>query len=157
MRLRTIWGVIVLGVCAMTAVTLRASDMVGVYAVIEKVVLEPSDSTPQRVQIWGAFALSDQKSGSTYGPAQRGYLYYTCPAGQETTCRKEWADLGAVAGKDTGVGFGARYKETGRIRKADEKPASPDAYPIERGVMRLSAGHDSLPVIDRIKAALRER
>jgi hypothetical protein len=157
MRLRTIGGVIVLGVCAMTAVTLRASDMVGVYAVIEKVLLEPGDAAPQRIQIWGAFALSDQKSGSTYGPAERGYLYYSCPAGKETVCRKEWEDLKAVAGKDTGVGFGARYKETGRIRKADEKPASPDVYPIERGVVRLSAGHESLPVIDRIKTALRAR
>ena len=157
MRLRTIGGVIVLGSLAMTAVTLRASDMVGVYAVIEKVMLEPGDAAPQRIQVWGAFALSDQKSGSNYGPAQRGYLYYACPAGQETVCRKEWADLKAVAGRDTGVGFGARYKETGRIRKADDKPASPDMYPIERGVVRLSAGHESLPVIDRIKAALRER
>lgn len=157
MRFRTLGGVVVLGALAMTAVTLRASDMVGVYGVIEKVVLEPADGAPQRIQVWGAFALSDQKSGSTYGPAQRGYLYYTCPQGQETICRKEWADLKAVAGKDTGVGFGARYKETGRVRKADEKPASPDVYPIQWGVMRLSAGHESLPVIDRIKAALRER
>jgi hypothetical protein len=157
MRFRTLGGVVVLGALAMTAVTLRASDMVGVYGVIEKVVLEPADGAPQRIQVWGAFALSDQKSGSTYGPAQRGYLYYTCPQGQETVCRKEWADLKAVAGKDTGVGFGARYKETGRVRKADEKPASPDVYPIQWGVMRLSAGHESLPVIERIKVALRER
>src|SRR5258705_4942404 len=155
MRLRTIWGVIVLGGCAMTAVTLRASDMVGVYAVIEKVVLEPSEAAPQRVQIWGAFALSDQKSGSTYGPAQRGYLYYMCPAGQDTTCRKEWADLKAVAGKDTGVGFCARYKETGRIRKAGEKPSSPDAYPIRPGVIRLSARHESASLIARTQPALR--
>jgi hypothetical protein len=157
MTLRSIIGGIVLGVCALTAVTLRASDMVGVYAVVEKVLLEPSDAAPQRIQIWGAFALSDQKSGSSYGAAQRGYLYYSCPAGRETVCRREWEDLKAVAGKDTGVGFGARYKETGRIRKADETPASPDVYPIERGVVRLSAGHESLPVIDRIKAALRVR
>jgi hypothetical protein len=141
----------------LTAVTLRASDMVGVYTVVEKVLLEPGDAAPQRIQIWGAFALSDQKSGSAYGPAQRGYLYYSCPSGRETVCRNEWADLKAVAGKDTGVGFGGRYKATGRIRKADEKPASPDEYPIERGVVRLSAGHESLLVIDRIKAALRER
>ena len=157
MRLSTIGGGIVLGLCALTAVTLRASDMVGVYAVIEKVQLEPSDAAPQRIQIWGAFALSDQKSGSNYGPAQRGYLYYSCPTGRDTVCRKEWEDLKAVAGKDTGVGFGARYKDTGRIRKADEKPASPDEYPIQMGVVRLSAGHESLPVIDRIKAALRLR
>jgi hypothetical protein len=158
-KLRTlgsVMGVITLLTCVL-AVTLRASDMVGVYAVVEKVVLEPSDAAPQRAQIWGAFALADQKPGSTYGAAQRGYLYYECPAGRETVCRKEWEDLKTVAGKDTGVGFGARYKETGRIRKADDKPAGPDVYPIERGVVRLSAGHESLPVIDRIKAALRER
>lgn len=157
MRMSTIGGLLVLGVCALTAVTLRASDMVGVYGVIEKVVLEPADTAPQRIQIWGAFALSEGERGSNYGPAQRGYLYYSCPAGQEAICRREWDDLTAVAGKDNGVGFGARYKPTGRIRKADDKPASPDAYPIERGVMRLSAGHESLPVIDRIKAALRQK
>jgi hypothetical protein len=157
MKLSYIGGVIVLGVCALATVTLRASDFVGVYAVVEKVVLEPSDTAPERVQIWGAFALSDQKSGSTYGPAQRGYVYYSCPSGKETVCRKEWDDLKSVAGKDVGVGFGMRYKETGRVRKADEKAASPDVYPIERGIVRLSAGHESLPVIDRIKAALRAR
>ena len=157
MKLSYIGGVIVLGLCALTTVTLRASDFVGVYTVVQKIVLEPSDTAPQRVQIWGAFALSDGKPGSNYGPAQRGYLYYTCPSGQEAVCRKEWEDLKTVAGKDIGVGFGMRYKPTGRVRKADEKPATPDEYPIESGVVRLSAGHDSLPVIDRLKAALRER
>jgi hypothetical protein len=156
MSLRTIGGVVVLGTLAMT-VTLVASDIVGIYTVVEKVVLEPSDAAPQRIQIWGAFALADGRSGSTYGPAERGYMYYTCPEGQETVCRREWADLKTVAGKDTGVGFGARYKEKGRVRKADEKPASPDVYPIERGIIRLFPGHDSLPVIDRLKTALRER
>ena len=155
MRLSTIGGVFLLGIWATAVSTIHASDSVGVYAVIEKIVLEPSDAAPQRIQVWGAFALADQKSGSAYGPAQRGYLYYTCPSGQETTCRKEWEDLKAAAGKNTGVGFGARYRDTGRIRKTDEKPASPDTYPIERGVVRLSAGHESLPVIDRLKAALR--
>lgn len=155
MKLSRIGGLVAIGACALATVTLRASDMVGVYAVIDKVAIEPSDAAPQRIQIWGAFALADQKSGSLYGPAQRGYLYYSCPAGQESTCRTEWDDLKSVAGKNTGVGFGARYRDTGRIRKADEKPASPDVYTIERGVVRLSAGHDSLPVIDRIKAALR--
>lgn len=157
MRLSPVRGLIVLYACVLTAVTLRASDFVGIYAVVEKVVLEPGEAAPQRIQVWGAFALADGKSGSNYGTAQRGYLYYECPAGQEAICRKEWTDLKNVAGKDTGVGFGARYKPTGRIRKADEKPATPDPYPIERGVVRLSAGHESLPVIDRIKAALRER
>lgn len=156
MRLRA-FGMVVLGACVLTAVTLRASDFVGVYAVIERVVLEPGDAAPERIQIWGAFALSDGKRGSGYGTAQRGYLYYSCPAGQQAVCRREWADLQSVAGKDTGVGFGGRFVETGRIRPAEQKPASPDVYPIERGIVRLSAGHESLPVIERIKAVLRQR
>ena len=49
MRLRTIGGVIVLGVLALTA-TLRASDMVGVYGIIEKVVLEALTMLPRNVR-----------------------------------------------------------------------------------------------------------
>ena len=157
MRLSTIRGLVALGACVLAAATLRASDFVGVYAVVEKVVLEPNDKAPERIQIRGAFALSDGKRGSGYGAAQRGYLYYSCPAAQRELCRREWADLQSVAGTNTGVGFGGRFVETGRIRKADETPASPDIYPIERGVVRLSAGHESLSVIERIKAVLRDR
>jgi hypothetical protein len=157
MRLSTIGGLLTVGACVLGTVALHASDYVGVYAVIEKVVLEPSEAAPERIQIRGAFALSDGKRGSGYGEAQRGYLYYACAPAQLNTCRKEWADLQTVAGKNIGVGFGGRYVATGRIRKADEPPASPDVYPIERGITRLSADHESLPVIDRIKAALRPR
>jgi hypothetical protein len=157
MRLSSIRSLALVGACVAGAVTLHASDFVGVYAVVEKVVLEPNASAPDRVQVWGAFALSDGKRGSGYEAAQRGYLYYSCPAGQQAICQREWADLQRVAGKDIGVGFGGRYVANGRIRKLDEKPASPDPYPIERGVVQLSAGHESLPVIDRIKAVLRPR
>ncbi|HET7697437.1 MAG TPA: hypothetical protein VFK57_17105 [Vicinamibacterales bacterium] len=158
MRLSSIGGLVLAGACVVAATaTLGASDFVGVYAVIDKVVLEPSDSAPERIVIRGAFAFSDGKRGSGYGEAQRGYLYYSCPAAQLAVCRREWADLQSVAGKDIGIGFGGRYLPTGRVRKADEPPASPDVYPIERGLTRLSAGHESLPVIERIKAVLRGR
>ena len=157
MRLSTIGGLVAAGACVLAVVTLQASDFVGVYAVVEKVVLEPSETAPERIQIRGAFALSDGKRGSGYGEAKRGYLYYSCPAEQLALCRKEWADLQTVAGKNIGVGFGGRFIATGRVRKADEAPASPDVYPIERGITRLSADHESLPVIDRIKAVLRPR
>lgn len=156
MKLSTIGGVIALG-ALMTTATLRASDFVGIYAVVESVVLEPSAAAPERVQIRGAFALSEGTRGSAYGAAQRGYLYYSCPPGKQDICRREWADLQTVAGKNVGVGFGARFLPTGRIRKTDEAPASPDVYPIERGIVRLAADHESLPVIDRIKAVLRGR
>ena len=158
MKLSSIGGLVVLGACVVAAtVTLKASDFVGVYAVVESVALEPNATAPERVQIRGAFALSEGMRGSNYGTAQRGYLYYSCPAGKQDICRREWADLQSVAGKNIGVGFGARYLATGRVRKADEKPSAPDEYPIERGIVRLSGDHESLPVIDRIKAVLRGR
>ena len=154
-------GLVVLGACIVLGVALQASDMVGVYAVVERVTLEPSESAPQRVQIWGAFSFADTKNGSAYGPVERGYLYYSCPSGQESICAKEWSDLKSVAGKSAAVGFGQRYKPTGRVRKADDKAASPDPYPIQMGVIRVDnpsdRGSDTMKVIDGLKAAVKQR
>jgi hypothetical protein len=158
---RSTVGLVVLGACIALGVVLQASDMVGVYGVVERVTLEPSEKAPERIQVWGAFSFADAKNGSAYGPAARGYLYYSCPSGQESVCRKEWSDLKSVAGKSTAVGFGMRYKPTGRIRKADEKVASPDPYPIERGVILVEnaadRGSDTMKVIDGLRAAAKQR
>jgi hypothetical protein len=159
-KTRTI-GLMVLSASMVLTVALQASDAIGVYAVVEKVVLEPSDTAPERVQIWGAVALANENSPSSYGPAQRGYLYYTCPPGKESVCRKEWADLKSVAGKATGIGFGHRHSPTGRVRKADEKASSPDLYPIQIGVVRIEnasdRGAETLQVIERLRQALKQR
>ena len=160
MMKRTVGLTVVIAGLAL-GVALQASDMVGIYSVVEKVVLEPSDSTPERIQIWGAFAFADQRNGSNYEPGQRGYLYYTCPSGQESVCRKEWSDLKSVAGKGTAIGFGMRYKPTGRVRKADEKIASPDPFPIQMGVIRVDnpadRGSDTMKVIEGLKSAVKQR
>jgi hypothetical protein len=159
MMKRTV-GLAVAGVALALTAVLQASDMVGIYGVVEKVVVEPNDSAPQRIQVWGAFAMAEGR-GSTYGPAQRGYLYFTCPTGQEAVCRKEWADLKSVAGKGTAVGIGMRYKPTGRVRKTDEKVASPDPYPIQMGVVVVDnaadRGSDTMKVIDGLKTAVKQR
>lgn len=140
---------------ALSAVQLRASDPVGVYAVIEKVVLEPNESSPQRIQIWGAFALADGRRGDGYERPQRGYLYYTIPTGKEEICKKEWADLQAVAGTGQGIGFGARYDPKGRIRKKDERPEAPDNYPIGFGLVKMGSLHNQPGIIAQLKEALR--
>jgi hypothetical protein len=153
-------GLVMLSACLALSVVLRASDMVGIYGIVEKVVLEPSDAAPERVQVWGAFALAEGR-GSTYQAPQRGYLYYTCPSGQESICRNEWADLKSLAGKKTGVGFGQRYKPTGRVRGPQEKAASPDTYPIEMGIVKVEGtsdrGSETTKVIDGLRAALRQQ
>jgi hypothetical protein len=133
------------------------SDPVGVYAVVEKVVFEPSESAPERVQVWGAFALSDQRNTDDYQAPQKGYLYYSCPANQARTCANEWADLKSVAGTGTGVGFGGRFISGGRVRPASEPPASPEAYPIKMGVVRMTDNTYHGGIVAKLKAALAGR
>src|SRR5262245_48707391 len=78
------------------------SDLSGIHAVIEKVVFEPNEGAPERVQIWGAFVLA---TAGPAAPPQRGYLYLglppivmectTCPPPSAATenAKREWADL----------------------------------------------------------------
>src|SRR5688572_33124636 len=89
-------GVVVWGLGSSTAV---ASDPVGVYAFVDKVVLEPSEGQPERIQIWGGFALAEGR-GDTYAPAKRGYMYFALKPGEEELSRKEWNDLKSLAGAE---------------------------------------------------------
>src|SRR5438270_13944134 len=112
----------------------RASDPIGAYTIVDKVVLDPADA-PTTIQIWGSFALATEQRGSNYGDPVRGYLYYKAPSGKEEVCRKEWNDLKKAAGTVQVIGFGSRYElaAIGKVRKANEKPASPDTYPVANG------------------------
>jgi hypothetical protein len=158
MRSRTIAALLVVaGAWAVAPVHLDASDPIGLYAVIDKVVVEPAQGPAQRIQIWGAFAMSDTRNQDDYAAPQKGYLYFSCPsAQQESTCKNEWADLQAVAGKGVGVGFGGRHVANGRIRAANERPESPDVYPIRMGVVKMERDHQR-PIVARLKAALAAR
>lgn len=113
-----------------------ASDPVGIYAYVDKVVLEPSDGRPERIQVWGGFALA-QGGGGTYAKAKPGYMYFTVKSGEEEITRKEWNDLKGLAGKDEYVAFGARYKPRGTVRAADAKSENPDVYPTGFGLTKV--------------------
>jgi hypothetical protein len=158
---------VVLGVLSMP---LKASDPVGVYAVIDKVVLEPNDTEPTAVQIWGAFSFAvprlkdgtqpkpagsfgEERLANVYTAVQRGYLYYTCAKGKDATCASEWHDLASLAGKGDIVGFGFRYDTTPRVRKAGEKPASPDSYSTNIGVVRMGKAMISPDLAAALKAS----
>src|SRR5678809_226998 len=81
---------------------LLASGQVGTYAVVSKVVFEPNNRAPERIQIWGAFTLVDGGTGAggkTLTP-QRGYMYFVLPSAAENAnlreiALKEWADFNA--------------------------------------------------------------
>jgi hypothetical protein len=125
----------------------RASDPVGVYAVIDKVVLEPKDAEPQRIQVWGVFALADNRT-RRYHPPVAGYFYYRLRPGKEDLCRREWADLKKVAGTGRVIAFGSRHelKGVGKLRKDHEKPAKPDLYPVGPGLTRVRAATTYSPL-----------
>ena len=105
-------SILTLVVAGMALVGLGASGPVGIYAVVEKVVFEPNEQTPERVQVWGAFAYSDGSPTATAvaSPVRRGYLYFKLPdpggATGATSAVREWRDLKAVAGTGQVVGFG---------------------------------------------------
>jgi len=170
-------GLVFLLVVLLTAQVL-ASGQAGLYALIEKVILEPNPREPERVQVWGAFALIEalptavlqQRTDPAYTitpnhvftnyayekPA-RGYVYFKLPAAaaDAPAARKEWADLASLAGSSQAVAFGywdrRRNDAKLRIRAASEPPSSPDPYYIDVGVVKLSATGSHAPLVAELK------
>ena len=130
------------------AAVAHASDMIGVYARIDKVVMEPGEEAPQRIQVWGVFALADQKDPNAYHAPARGYLYYTLPS-NAALARREWTDLKSVAGTSQIVAFGSRYSQSGarpHVRKTEERPDKPDEYTMDIGLRKINGRTDYSPV-----------
>ena len=122
-----------------------ASDPVGIYALVDKVVFEPNETNPERIQVWGAFAIAEGY-GYTYKNAERGYLYFKANSEKPTACRNEWSDLKAVAGTGQIVAFGSRYVEKGKLRKKETKAENPDVYPVAMGLTKVKDRDDYEPL-----------
>jgi hypothetical protein len=137
-------------------------DSIGVYALIDRVVLEPDARNPERIQMWGVFAIANPitvENGElmklefgVFHPARRGYVYYHPNPLDPEGSRSEWAKLAAVAGSGNPVAYGgmfpvpgpgepnANYSDpswlrrvltyNGRVRRAGEPVANPDAFPL---------------------------
>jgi hypothetical protein len=117
----------------------RASDPIGIYGFVDRVILEPNDTAPERIQVWGGFALAKEGAGNVqYYDAERGYLYFKLRPGDEEVCKKEWADLKSVAGTKQIVSFGTRYDyPQPTLRKSDAKVEKPDVYPKSWGMTKV--------------------
>ena len=126
-------------VALMAVAIVSASGQVGIYGIVEKVVFEPNDSAPERVQVWGAFAYVDGNNpqGTVVSNARRGYLYFKLPTlmpgftdqTQIDNVKREWTDLKAVAGTGQAVGFG-RW-----LYIAGFGSLQPDARPVAPSVI----------------------
>ena len=122
-----------------------ASDPVGIYALVDKIVFEPNETSPERVQVWGAFAIAEGQ-GYSYKNAERGYMYYKVNSEKPAACRNEWSDLKSVAGTGKIVAFGSRYWEKGSLRKNEAKAENPDEYPIAMGLKKIREEKDYEPL-----------
>lgn len=113
------FAIVMIAACIAARPPLSASGPVGLYGIVERVVFEPSQTAPERVQVWGAFAYvgsgtAQAASSRAASSAERGYLYFKLPmliAGFRTqadvdAAKREWADLHAVAGTGQAVAFG---------------------------------------------------
>jgi hypothetical protein len=123
---------------AFAAPSARASDPTGIYAFVDRVVLEPSDAAPERIQVWGGFALAKRDNRDDYHDAERGYMYFKLRPGDEAVCKKEWADLKSVTGTRQIVAFGSRFDEPApKVRNADAHADNPDPYPKSVGINKV--------------------
>jgi hypothetical protein len=127
------------------AVTLYASDRTGVYGVIDKVVFEPNADKPERVQLWGSFAVATRHDNDAYDEVRRGYLYFTAADSKELA-RKEWNDLKALAGSKRIAAFSSRFGQSVHVRAESETPQAPDAYVLGIGVQTVRADRDYPPI-----------
>ena len=87
----------------------RASDPVGVYALVDRVSFVPSEANPERIVIHGAFIIAEKGSPIGYQPARVGWLYYSLPTEKQDQAKAEWNDLKNVAGTKQVVAFGTRH------------------------------------------------
>jgi len=137
---------------ALIASAAQASDPNGLYAFVDRVVFEPSDTAPERIQVWGGFAVAKPEDRDNYQDAERGYVYFKLRSGDEEVCKKEWADLKSVAGTRQIVAFGSRYeKPLPKVRKPDAKGENPDGYPKSWGGITKTRTRDYTPINQLVK------
>jgi hypothetical protein len=141
----------------LAAASVRASDPVGVFAKIDKVVFEPNESAPERVQIFGSFCLADRKDRDSYLPPQKGYLYCKVPGEKGDVVRKEWNDLKSAAGTGDVIGFGSRHGTLPKVRDAKEKPENPDVYSTGFGLVKARQRGASYPPIKALQASAEKK
>lgn len=173
MRIRN--AAIIFACMGLASAHVLASGQAGIYGIVERVVFEPDARAPERVQIWGAFALIERsgtvRPGHTevqgqvftnyvYSKPASGYLYFRLPdvTKEIENARREWSDLASVAGTQQAVAFGYWDRYRGdtlmRIRDKASKPENPDQYYTDVGVAKLAASGSHANIVSELRKLL---
>jgi hypothetical protein len=168
-------------ILSFVSVVVYASGPIGIYSIVEKVVFEPNEQAPERIQVWGAFAYADGgliQTEKGFSAVKKGYLYFRDPT-RSPTILKEWRDLKAIAGTGQAVAFGTYiyigafptqpgerppngiYLPAGgdpidlRVRLESEAPASPAIYASNVGLVKLPTEGSHADIVKLLKDALK--
>jgi hypothetical protein len=132
--------------------SLAKNANIGIYGIVDRVVFEPDQDVPERIQIWGLFVVPMPISSGLYKAPQRGVLYFSIPSDRKEIARKEWMELSKLAGSGQILGFtqywvGNPSDPQGNPHKSlviqvhkNLPLASPDAYPLGIGVLEIDGG-----------------
>lgn len=120
------------------------------YALVDRVVLEPNANQPERIQIWGVFAMGEPDDYS-YAAPQRGYLYFvhSPDRGDGERVRDQWDGWGSAAGTRQVVGFFTFYHRNVsiRVRAIDERPDAPDLYTLHKDASTVRSDTAYAPIV----------
>ena len=86
------------------------SDPVGVFAIVDKVVMKPDAEQPNEVELHGAFAVAEGSRGSYYRAARRGVLRFSAGKKPDEAVT-QWRELQKHAGKGVCVAFSSRWEQ----------------------------------------------
>jgi hypothetical protein len=86
-------------------ISLAKNGNIGIYGIVDKVVFETEESSPERIQIWGLFVVPVPISSGLYKAPQRGVLYFSIPPDRKEIARKQWGELKRLAGSGQILGF----------------------------------------------------
>lgn len=119
------------------------SDPVGVFAVLDKVVLKPNAEQPTECELHGAFAVAEGRNGEYYRSPQRGVLRFK-PGAKPDEAARQWRELQQKAGSGEVIAFSSRWEQFAEdtapllVVGADD-PAPPAAtYGSAMGLQKVS-------------------
>lgn len=133
---------------------LEASDPIGVYALVDRVELEPADGPAERIRLHGVFCRARGVGlGDYYETPTRGQLFYRLPESSPELARDQWRDMQSIAGTGAVVGFGSRWEGgAGTIHAPGDRADVPDAYPLHMELRRLPNDHPSARILRQTPA-----
>jgi hypothetical protein len=153
----------------------RRVPVASMYAIVEKVVLEPSDERPERMQVWGTFAFVVEHLDTPNAPlevskAAHGYMYFRLPPAPSAAvlerATSEWHSVKAAAGAQRVIGFGGwcggdlsdvdpRASKYIRVRPIAEAVVNPEEYITVSSAARPVAEGQYGEVVRRLREAAR--